>query len=155
MGILKSIFLSFLLFFFSNISYAQSTFSNTGSGINRFGSFDKDEDSIAVNDDEELTDEKVVKVDPLKEVQLEITDSLATFSNLPEKGYILAHITTTDGDIVYEKRVKPNKNTVDVYDLSRDKFFITLTYRKYRKSFPIDRKRGAKKPKIQGADNLN
>lgn len=137
----KCLFLFCLLCTLSQAK-AQNTFSNTGSGLNDVSRYMEDDDSTA-DDGTAIDDEegavKNLNADPLADISMTISDSMVTFDGVPEKGNITAHITTADGEEIETRMVNARKLSFPIHRLPKQLFFVTLTYRKYRKAFELNR----------------
>ena len=121
---------------------AQNTFSNTGSGLNDVSRYMDDEDSTeddgtAMGEEEGVS--KNMNVDPLTDISMTASDSTVTFDGVPEKGNFTAHITTADGEEIETRMVNAKRLSFPVRRLPKQLFFVTLTYRKYRKAFELNR----------------
>lgn len=138
---MKKCLLVFCLLFALSYAKAQSTFSNTGSGLNDVSRYMEDDstadDGTALDDEEtEVTNSNA---DPLADISMTTTDSMVTFDGVPEKGNFTAHITTADGEEIETRMVNAKKTSFPVRRLPKQLFFITLTHRKYRKAFELNR----------------
>ena len=120
--------------------HAQGTFSNTGSGLNDMSRYMEDD---STSDDIEMTEDKAESkprnANILQDVTMDITDSVLTFEHLPEKGNIIAHITSSGGDVMLTKTINAKKTSLSVKNFSKDLFFVTLTYKNFRKAFELNR----------------
>jgi hypothetical protein len=124
------------------VASAQKTFSNTGSGLNDIGRYmDEDTSGVETSDADELEDvnEKSPSADDLSTVTMSVTDSLLSFENLPEKGMVTAYITNAAGEEIAVRNLRADRSGIAVGRLPHDLFFVTLTYRKYRKAFELNR----------------
>lgn len=124
------------------VASAQKTFSNTGSGLNDIGRYmDEDTSGVETSDADELEEasEKSPDGDELSSVTMSVTDSLLSFENLPEKGSVTAYITNAAGEELAVRNLRPDRSGIAIGRLPRDLFFVTLTFKKYRKAFELNR----------------
>jgi hypothetical protein len=147
------LFFFLLLFLVAHASVrAQNSFSNTGSGLLDMSSYMHDDDSLETDELDELDREDATPAgDPLASATMDATDSLASFDNLPEKVRVMAHLTDADGTELSIKSITSEKNTMNLKSVSAGLYYVTLTYKKYRKAFPLERAEKAPAGKKKGA----
>lgn len=138
---MKYLFILGVFLFFGSRAWGQGTFNNTGSGLGDISRYMNDDDTVSDGESAEEPEEDAVvnKADPLGRITIEITDSAASFGNVPDLKTLRAHITNSDGEELEAQRITKVQNSMDVHDLPRGLFFITLTYKNYRKAFTLDR----------------
>jgi len=146
---MKRFILLLLVTAVSNVGYSQSTFSNTGSGLNDISRYMDDEDSTAdegvADDDEEDTETEHTIMTSLEDVAMEATDSTVVFDNLPVKGSVPAHVTNAAGEELYTKAVSSKRPYFGIRRLPKGLYFVTLTYKNQRKAFELHREDDGKK----------
>ncbi len=75
------------------------------------------------------------------DVQMDISNSAISFSNLPDmsKAYC-AMITNGEGEFIKQKRITPDDNQVSVNRLGKGLYFVTIVYKnKGQKTFVMNR----------------
>jgi hypothetical protein len=70
---------------------------------------------------------------------MNVTDSVITFENLPDKGSMMAHITNTNGEEIFARSLNARKPSIRVHRLPNDLFYVTLVYKSDRKAFELNR----------------
>jgi hypothetical protein len=128
-----------IILFFNSPCFSQGSFSNTGSGLNDLRPYMTDDSTTAEPTEDETDEENLATNEGEFDITMEETDSTITFSGLPEKNKVVADITNTEGDLILEKTVGTKNNTVNVRRLSKQLYFVTVSYGKYRKGFTLDR----------------
>ena len=116
---------------------AQSTFSNTGSGLNDITRFIDPRDSIS-DDNEIVTRPDASAIADLNGATIEVTDDEVIFDGLPDR-LVTVHLTDADGELLLSRSISNMKNTIGIKRLGAGVFYITLIYKEDRRNFTIER----------------
>lgn len=119
---------------FTTPAFAQSSFSNTGSGLNDLSGYM--DDSVAAGP---ITPTVSNDARVFESITLDATDSLLRFSNLPQKMRIALRITDAYGQELVARMVNDKRATLGVKNLPHDLLYITLLHGTRRKTFMLDR----------------
>lgn len=126
-----------LLLLAATAAHGQSTFSNTGSGLNDISRFIDPRDSIS--DDNEIVVNPDAEAEAnLEKTTMEVTDEEVVFDHLPSR-LVTAHITDADGELLLSKSVSNTENIIGIKRLTAGIFYITLIYKDHRRGFTIER----------------